>query len=442
MIAAIPGFCVIVLFGLFPFLSLVASQQAPIALILISIFLALAAVMRWLTERDAGKFFRPNRDETVWIGIAGICLLYVAASCLWSIGLDQSLERVQRWGLLVAMVLAALFAVRRLPGPPPGLWIVTVVPLILLGLAIIGEGVFGLLSATVFAEYSAFKQAQILNRPSTYFAMLAWPAAYALFKTGRIGVSRALAVASPLTLFVTNSGSAALAAIVALLAFILTSVNRKGAGIGLGILLFATFLGMPFLVTNPAIVKAGVVQAGEQGAFSAAHRLGIWNFVGSRIFEAPVLGLGVNTARMMPGASQPLRNVESFAPYIDLVRDKFPTLEAAQALPLHPHNGALQLHVELGAVGVLLFCLAATFGMVSFIRDRSTGIAPYGIAWMASWTTIAFFSVGFWQTWWWALSSVCLIQFALLRQAEKAVDQPAQISAHSSSGADRPAETQ
>ena len=67
---------------------------------------------------------------------------------------------------------------------------------------------------------------------------------------------------------------------------------------------------------------------------SAGHRLLIWSFVGTRISERPALGWGLDSSRAIPGGKYEIRPGQA-------------------RLPLHPHNAALQIWLELGGIGAL-----------------------------------------------------------------------------------------
>ena len=115
---------------------------------------------------------------------------------------------------------------------------------------------------------------------------------------------------------------------------------------------------------------------------SAYHRLLIWQFASQKIAERPVLGWGFNTSRAIPGGKENLDVSEA-------------------ALPLHPHNAALQWRLELGILGALLgaglFVVAAECAR-RYGRNRIAQAA--GTATVASAYCIAMLSFGAWQSWW------------------------------------------
>ena len=95
-----------------------------------------------------------------------------------------------------------------------------------------------------------------------------------------------------------------------------------------------------------------------------------------------MLGWGFNTSRAIPGGKENLDRSET-------------------ALPLHPHNAALQWRLELGLLGALfgagLFVVAAESAR-RYGRNRIAQAA--GTATVASAYCVAMLSFGAWQSWW------------------------------------------
>ncbi len=122
---------------------------------------------------------------------------------------------------------------------------------------------------------------------------------------------------------------------------------------------------------------------------SAYHRLLVWEFTTQRIDERPLLGWGFNTSRAIPRGTE----------YLDV---------SERALPLHPHNAALQWRLELGVLGAL-FGAAIFFVSTEIARRYSAGrVARAGaVATIGATFVIAMISFGAWQTWW--LSAIFLI---------------------------------
>ncbi|MDO9712271.1 O-antigen ligase family protein [Paracraurococcus lichenis] len=159
-----------------------------------------------------------------------------------------------------------------------------------------------------------------------------------------------------------------------------------GAGLAVAILAMPAVLG--------PVLARGVPADGL--APSAAHRLLIWDFVSDRIAERPVFGWGMEASRAIPGHG------EHATPAM-LERFRLggqaapPWLPAAELLPLHPHNLALQLWLELGLPGALLGAALALLLGLAAARAARPAVAT---AVLAAGSVTAMLSFGAWQEWW------------------------------------------
>ncbi len=223
--------------------------------------------------------------------------------------------------------------------------------------------------------------ASSLNRASAVIAIVAWIAAAAIAR--RIGWRVAwllpawAAAVAPAFESLAAVAASALAAVVALIAARARATLRflMLGGVAAGFVL------MP-LVPQWGPFRAFFADRARDG--SVWHRAEIWTFVGERIAEHPLIGWGLNAARQLPGGKDEIQ-------------------PGVEKLPLHPHNGILQLWVELGAVGALIgAALAAAMILyaTSPARDVSTRIAMS--ASLAAALTVAGVGYGLWQGWWMA----------------------------------------
>jgi len=83
---------------------------------------------------------------------------------------------------------------------------------------------------------------------------------------------------------------------------------------------------------------------------SAAHRLVIYEFSSRKISEKPIFGWGMDASRSIPGGNGVV-NIQDCR----YKQGRATTQRLAGMIPLHPHNAALQIWLELGAVGVAAF---------------------------------------------------------------------------------------
>jgi len=135
---------------------------------------------------------------------------------------------------------------------------------------------------------------------------------------------------------------------------------------------------------------------------SAAHRIMIWDFVGERIAEKPVLGWGAEASRTIPGGRDlfPGETLDRFGLTSEASRAWFARPQP-QRLPLHPHNAALQVWLDLGAAGAVL---ALWLGLALGLAAARHGAGAVGA--LAAGAVTGMLSYGLWQEWW--------IGFALL----------------------------
>lgn len=174
----------------------------------------------------------------------------------------------------------------------------------------------------------------------------------------------------------------------------------------LGWALAAAILLMPALL-GPVLARG--VPVGDW-PLSAAHRLLIWDFVIGRIAERPLLGWGMEASRSVPGhRDAPSPAVLERFGLTDPARTAW--IPTSQLLPLHPHNGPLQLWLELGLVG------AGLGAMLALLLGYGSGRGPrpaIAAAMLASAAVTAMLSFGAWQEWWIGAELLALAAVAAL----------------------------
>ena len=133
--------------------------------------------------------------------------------------------------------------------------------------------------------------------------------------------------------------------------------------------------------------------------WSGIHRLLIWRFAADHVAQRPILGWGMDASRAIPGGK-------------DNLNDLLPNLHypsSIEALPLHPHNAALQWQLELGVLGLGLG-LGIVASAIYCIGWRAK-LTPHARASALALTTgalvVGLLSFGVWQSWW--LSTLWLV---------------------------------
>ena len=223
----------------------------------------------------------------------------------------------------------------------------------------------------------------IYDRAAAIAAIASWPIAFVLWQRFRPRAAILFMLLTAAFLFQLEMAAARLAfatgAAVFALSYWLPRFTRRT--------MFAVmFIGI--LIVPPVLVASG---AGHElpllakdlpaDANSIKHRFLIGQFVLTKIGERPLTGFGFDSSRAIPGGHKP-------------------AIEGQPVLPLHPHNGILQVWLELGLPGAIIAAV-----IVMFVLRRLSAFEPRGPTAMASATfaafvTIAVISFGIWQNWW------------------------------------------
>ncbi|OYX33212.1 MAG: hypothetical protein B7Y99_07560 [Caulobacterales bacterium 32-69-10] len=152
------------------------------------------------------------------------------------------------------------------------------------------------------------------------------------------------------------------------------------------------FLAAPLIVH--ALGNGPLIQAaeGDIRVQSWAIRTDIWRFAADRILERPFLGWGLDAAR-------------TFSPQI----------------PLHTHNAAIQIWLELGAIGAGIATLFWLWlgGRIDAMEARDRPLAATCAACASAYLTIGALSFGVWQEWWLGLGALAVASCAALAAARR-----------------------
>jgi O-antigen ligase len=370
-----PSFALAALFV--PMLALVNAQSVAPIFAVMAVAVAAGVLARW--------------REMAWpratLAVTAAGLAWAAASILWAVEPRAALRLWPSLALTAAAGIAMLAAARRLDvGAVARLERASIIG-VTIALAVLSlEAIARYASLPVTPQQLVLRafdrgfELSALNRTVSVLAIQVWVAAAALARR------RGPVAASALILWIAALAPAfaSLAAIVALAA----------GALGAALALLATRLRAPIAVTiglacftMPALTSWSVFTAyfGDDARDGSLwHRVAIWRFVDERIADRPFLGWGLNASRFL-GEKAELR----------------PSIEV---LPLHPHNGALQLWVELGVVGAscgaVLAALAAWRALDPALDAPARAAA---MATLASCLVIALTAYGLWQGWWFCL---------------------------------------
>ncbi len=328
--------------------------------------------------------------------ILGALVVWGGLSAAWSIDPWRSLVMVTRLAGLFGAALALAAAASRVAAP----WRLTL--LLFAGTAIgIAVAGYDLASAGGLSQYVSIRafRAPRLNQLAVWLALVLLPATALLICRGQLLLALVAAAAMAATVYTLADTTAKLALglslpMAALLYLRRGAVARIAAALAMLAILTAP-LTLPPLGRMPSVFAT--VDAFKE---SAGHRLLIWSFTGDRIAERPLIGWGLDTARAIPGGKVEIRPGQTW-------------------LPLHPHNAALQVWLELGAPGAALFAflvglLWLRLGEAPWPRLYAAAAGGSLFAALAA----AFSGWGIWQEWW--LGTLGLALFATIVMARAA----------------------
>ena len=343
--------------------------------IVMPLMLVLATVSNRLSGRSIVRVYPVSS-----LVIAGLIATAIA-SCLWSYSPELTLDKLPKTS---ATLIAGIFLLGALSlfgdAERRGIfaWLIggVAAAFFLIVIEYVAGGVlvpFQDRTADPTQFYNQF------NRGLSVLSIFIWPAVLVIARKRLVwGVAAVLVVLSVFLAFRTSSANAAI--ILGALSFLIVYMAPRTGTIAIAAILAVSVMLAPAIERELPAPKELLETL--KIPRSSYHRLIIWKFTTENILERPILGWGFNLARGIPGGKV----------LIDTTED---------ALPLHPHNAALQWRLELGILGALfgagLFVAAA-----EAVRRHAAGRLERAIA-MATVTaafTIAMLSFGIWQTWW------------------------------------------
>jgi O-antigen ligase len=337
---------------------------------------------------------KPTRGDWIGLGLAGALALWACVSSLWSpadvlhgVHTLKELERFTGVHMALQVALAGAFVIAAARLDPERAerslrWLgfgLLVLAAILVVEGLTQAAVYQKIQATLGETTRPDLAVRNVAVAGYIVAALLWPACVALWREHRrLMVCCLVGVVAFSTVFL-RGDAPTLAVLVSAVVFVAVLKLGRPAILALGALAALYFLAGPW----------AMLAAEKAGGFAAIHphlppswvaRLDIWSFTNGKMLEDPLRGWGIDASRMFPG-------------YIHL----------------HPHDGAVQIWFELGALGA---ALAAAFWGFIFWRISEAAeqrlFAATACATATVYLVIGAISFSLWQEWW-----ICLGAFAM-----------------------------
>jgi O-antigen ligase len=337
----------------------------------------LALLAAWATRPDPRRVLRASLPVLPLLAVALL-------SAAWSITPGASAARAAMLVLELAMasLLAAALPARALP---------TLAVSVLVGAALIVAELLAGGPLTQWLRRMPAAQVPVaLSNGTTAIVLLAPAAAAAAWRGGQrgLGLGLVVAVIAAAALGGQLAARVGLAAGLAAggLALAWTPAMRVIAGAA-----GAAILAMPLLLPLPVALACRFAAT----KLSITHRLFIWNFAEALRAERPWTGWGLETTRAIPGGRA---HADLWTP-CGLPVPPPEHLPSTELLPLHTHNAAIQLWLELGPAGAVAACVLLA-GLAFAARAGDAPGRAAQAATLAAAAVIAFVSYGAWQGWW------------------------------------------
>lgn len=352
--------------------------------------LGLLGALRLFTIRDVRKGLAGEIASPLGLLLV-LAVAWMVAACIWTIHPGKALYLAARIAVVLLGGLAFLAAARVMDADDVrrvqitfckvAIFYVAFLALELADNGVITRAVRGIpLSGDFNFAY--------LDRGGVVLAMFAWPFAHAFYRRhGKIAAIVFLVLAAA-CLSQTVIATAKIALGFSAAIFLLTRWRPET-------MLKVLRVAVPLfcLLAPPALIGMGKYTSHTLEEMSAAlphnlgslaHRFLIWDFAIRKTAERPFFGWGFDASRAIPGGQQKV-------------------FDGSVAMPLHPHNGLLQIWLELGMVGGVI---AAAIAFAAFSRMLQLAAVPNAAAFAAAlavtYITIALVSFGIWQNWWMA----------------------------------------
>lgn len=386
--------------------------------------LPVLAVAVFLFTRSKGG--KPVLPATFGLLVAAI-VAWGAASALWAIDPSLSLQRAAKLGAIAAFGVVLVGAAGPLTAGERRqvaltLSVATVAAFVAGTIGLFVAGVLVLDLAGAALKLTAAVSIP-LKRGAMILAVLPWVAAAGLVSLGRHRLAMSCLLLPPVLLLPLSAETALIAWGAGLAAAAAgLFIPRKG-------LIAAVWIVPVVMAATPLLAKlipTDLSPVAGSLPSPALHRLVAWRFTADRIAERPLLGWGLENARVLPGgdATAPIaRFIENRPPDgkdLSAVVE-FLAAHPPKTLPLHPHNFVLQCWAELGLPGTILAAAAIMVllsGALRLARTRWQLAVNLGLFTTAG--AMAYLSFGAWQSWWHAaLWIVAAFVIALLRPSDE-----------------------
>lgn len=314
--------------------------------------------------------------------IEHVVVLFVIFSCIWSISPADSLISASR--LILVMILAKVIAREShhitLPIQLPLL-------LLSLGLSIFiflvekyNNGLVTIFFREIFQPNKAhYFGLYWLDRGCAFLSLFAWIPIYLFAKKGECKKAFAVYILALFTLVISDSDSSILAFVLASIAYLMSQYKAPSRLLSYGIIAYIFIMPIFAKMQDPYVIKENI----SQTPLSYMHRLFIWQYAADSAMDNFLLGKGISASSHV----EPDHMIQYAGIKMSL-------------MPRHPHNNVIQIWLEFGLVGLIVFAFFIRDILWKISRFKDKHFASASMAIFTNYFVIGMVSFNMWQSWW------------------------------------------
>lgn len=339
------------------------------------------------------------------------CVIWLIASCFWSIDLLHSLFSILKVLSLVIityiLILNKEVVIAKINFSTISLCTSILLSILIFSIEDYSNGYINSCCKQIIYNKSHTTSFYLyyLNRGCNVLALFAWFVIALLIKRCHSVIALVIYIVTLYTLFLSDSLASFVGFVLSGLVFSITQYWPFNTP---KLLSFCLIICSILFIVGVYGIDPKEVSNNQVKSFpiSAKHRLFIWNFTLNKIFKKPFTGYGFNSSKKIKLTTQ------DFMEYNNL---------KLSLLPLHPHNHLLQIILETGIIGFILYLSLITKYLsrwhVYFSKDTTDNmlnIRSAGYACFCTFFVISMISFNMWQSWWiccylWITLLFCLL---------------------------------
>jgi O-antigen ligase len=334
-----------------PFISLFAPLGLAPAFILAALFPSISAIAyrRYVWK----EVFKSSLYKVIIV-----FFIFSISSVLWAIDPDESFKMWYRLLLLFLGVVALIEFIKMADIKHKRTLCNTLavgffVALLAANIEILSDGVISKFFQS-FKDKKYNYELTDLNRGASYIVILFWCVFAWLLVSRKFIFVALLTIITIFTVLSLESQSSSMALIISIAVLpIILLFGKKALKAMMLLSIFAviTVASVAYKI-QPQILFETLPNIPNS---ASEYRLYIWSFTADKAMESPILGWGLNSARSIP------------------VNEDDYVLGGRHPLPLHPHNNVLQLWLELGIIGLVIFITFLVF-QINSIKNMNYSI--------------------------------------------------------------------